>query len=93
MPPPTRSICWSCQKSIVTSEIVYLDADTKLPVCIHCWEAIPKGQRLIIAQKFHFRAKYGDDIGGILETLQESLNVAMGDYIENKYPDGFSGRN
>ncbi len=93
MPPPTRSICWSCQRSIATSEIVYLDSDTELPVCIHCWEAIPKGQRLVIAQKFDFRARHGDDINQILDTMKESLHAAMGNYIEEKWPDGFSGRN
>lgn len=72
--------CWSCQVTVNTGNSIWL-SEKPAPVCKACWEQIPPGQRLLIAQKFASSET--------METAARLLAQALKRALDEDAADGF----
>ena len=73
--PQSLGLCWSCQVTVNTHNCIWVDETTPVCVCRGCWDQIPIGQRLLIAQKLKSAPKFEE----AAELLQQVLKRGLGD--------------
>lgn len=75
----TPDLCWSCQDLFpevpgLARDLVWLDADTRIPVCRECWNKIEVSERVKLAVMFRDRGPDGELVSDVLSWIRGCLS-------------------
>jgi hypothetical protein len=84
--PQQTFVCWGCQDTKPNTDQMQLDPESPIPVCGHCWAAMPISERIKHAQAFSDRAK-----GGIIAEFNALIASSFASFVEQRGPDWMRG--
>jgi hypothetical protein len=76
--------CWSCEKKLTAKAAVWLDENLSIPCCKKCWQQIPIGKRLELAQQFYDRSDRGLGVEITLSMIRDLIHSANEGYMTRR---------